>query len=777
MPYAEIQSEEVDFAGGMDLVTPALALAPGCLLASQNHEADLNGGYRRMYGCERFDGHPSPSAQTYWNVEGNITGAVVAGNTITGVTSGATAVVLQVNGITELIVTAVVGVFVAETIEVSSTHVGTITAVELEAAATPVQDALYTSQAANYYRTLIGKVPGSGACLGAQYYNGSLYAFRNNAGATAAVMYKATSSGWSAVSLGRQIQFVPRAGVVTMTSTSPCVVTFSNHGAVNGTPVSFGTTGALYTGLVAGTVYYVVSTMANTFEVAATPGGAAINTSGSESGVQSVIFNGFGTVNVGDTITGVTSGATAVTTAVLLRTGTWEISPTGSFVFATVSGAFTTGEALTDGGQLIGQANGADAAITLAPGGRFEFVVNNFGGQVTTTKLYGCDGVNTCWEFDGTTFAPIYTGISGDNPKFITAWMNMLVVALGSSVEVSGIGQPYSWTALQGAAELTLGDTCTGLLPQVPNQNVGALAIFTLHKTFMLYGTSVADFNLVTQSPDAGAIPYSIQNIGFAYFFDIKGMMQINTTKNYGNFAMAVLTRKVQPLINQKRGVAVASCIIRASNQMRIYWADGTGFSMYMTPQNTETIGGDVLLGDVVGGIMYFDFSAVGPFVTLTSAIDQYGIERTFAGGADGYVYELERGTSIDGNSIEAYLLTAFNSSKSPRNRKHYLRTTIASKCANTANVNIGYELSYAGSESVSGYQAFQTMYGNGSWWDVFTWDQFLWDAPYVNEYVVDTPGTGRNMSLIIWSNTDQDLPYTIQSAILNYTVGRLERG
>ena len=73
--------------------------------------------------------------------------------------------------------------------------------------------------------------------------------------------------------------------------------------------------------------------------------------------------------------------------------------------------------------------------------------------------------------------------------------------------------------------------------------------------------------------------------------------------------------------------------------------------------------------------------------------------------------------------------------------------------------------------------QAFQTMYGNGSWWDVFTWDQFLWDAPYVNEYVVDTPGTGRNMSLIIWSNTDQDLPYTIQSAILNYTVGRLERG
>lgn len=785
MAYAQIQSEEVDFSGGMDLVTPALALSPGFCLDSKNYEPNINGGYRRMYGFERFDGHASPSGQTYWNGVVSLTGAVAAGNTITGVSSGATAYVLQVNGTTELILTAITGTFTAgETIEVSSTHVGTIAATNQSSGLTPLLDATYTSLAANYYRTLISKVPGAGAILGVKYFNGATYAFRNKSDNSIAQMYKSTASGWSQVTFGREIQLGQRSGTVTITVASPGVVSFTAHGAENGTPVVFTTTGVLPTGIVAGTVYYVVSTSANAFDVAATVGGSPINTSSSQSGTHTATFggsgllNGTGTPAVGDTITGATSGATAVVKAVLLRSGTWTSNPLGSLVFASVSGGpFTNGEALTDGGHLVGQATTADTAITLQPGGRFEFFVYNFGGQATTTKMYFCDGVNFAQEFDGTILVPIRTGIGGDNPKFISAWQNMLVLSLGSSVEVSGIGQPYSWTALTGAAELTLGDTCTGLLPQVPNQTTGALAIFTLHKTFILYGTSSADFTLVTQSPDAGALPYSIQNIGFAYFMDVKGLMQINTTKNYGNFTMAVLTRKIQSIINAKRGLALCSCIVRASNQMRIYWSDGTGILIYMTPQNTETIGGEVLLGDVVGGIMYFDMGTSPYFTVMTSDIDTSGIERTFGGGSDGYVYELERGSSFDGNSISSHLVMAFNSSKSPRNRKKYIRTTLYAQCTNVADVNIGYELSFAGIEQPSGVQSFQTLSGGGSWWDVFSWDQFIWDSPWVSEYVIDTPGNGRNMGLVIWGNSAIDLPYTVQSAIFNYTIGRLERG
>lgn len=73
---------------------------------------------------------------------------------------------------------------------------------------------------------------------------------------------------------------------VTITVASPGVVTWAGHGLTNGREVILSTTGALPTGLTAGTVYYVVAATPNTFQLAATKGGAAINTTGTQSGVH-----------------------------------------------------------------------------------------------------------------------------------------------------------------------------------------------------------------------------------------------------------------------------------------------------------------------------------------------------------------------------------------------------------------------------------------------------------------------------------------------------------
>lgn len=76
---------------------------------------------------------------------------------------------------------------------------------------------------------------------------------------------------------------------VTMTIASPCVVTWNAHGLPNGSTLTLSTTGALPTGLTAGTTYYVVNAATNTFQLAATLGGTAINTSGSQSGTHTAI--------------------------------------------------------------------------------------------------------------------------------------------------------------------------------------------------------------------------------------------------------------------------------------------------------------------------------------------------------------------------------------------------------------------------------------------------------------------------------------------------------
>lgn len=97
---------------------------------------------------------------------------------------------------------------------------------------------------------------------------------------------------------------VPSLGTGTVTIASPGVWTLNAHGLENGEAVYLTTTGALPTGLAQNTLYYVVNKATNTFQLSATRGGAAINTTGSQSGVHTVrscpygLGNGSTTFNV-----------------------------------------------------------------------------------------------------------------------------------------------------------------------------------------------------------------------------------------------------------------------------------------------------------------------------------------------------------------------------------------------------------------------------------------------------------------------------------------------
>jgi hypothetical protein len=79
-------------------------------------------------------------------------------------------------------------------------------------------------------------------------------------------------------------------GTCTMTIASPGVVTNAGHGLVAGDAIAFSTTGALPTGVTANLRYFVIATglTANTFQFSLTAGGAAVNTSGSQSGVHTL---------------------------------------------------------------------------------------------------------------------------------------------------------------------------------------------------------------------------------------------------------------------------------------------------------------------------------------------------------------------------------------------------------------------------------------------------------------------------------------------------------
>ena len=87
-------------------------------------------------------------------------------------------------------------------------------------------------------------------------------------------------------------------GTFTVTIATPAVFTLTSHGMLTGTQVYLTTTGALPTGLAANTNYFVVSTGANTFNLATTfanaVAGTAIATSGTQSGVHTLVHAPYG---------------------------------------------------------------------------------------------------------------------------------------------------------------------------------------------------------------------------------------------------------------------------------------------------------------------------------------------------------------------------------------------------------------------------------------------------------------------------------------------------
>ena len=110
---------------------------------------------------------------------------------------------------------------------------------------------------------------------------------------------------WSQMNFGEDLIFGYAAGpmyywnstygvssnTMTVTIASPAVVTMPAF-LTNGDAVWFETTGALPTGLAPGTVYYVINVSGLTCNLATTPGGSAITTTGTQSGVHRLSVRG-----------------------------------------------------------------------------------------------------------------------------------------------------------------------------------------------------------------------------------------------------------------------------------------------------------------------------------------------------------------------------------------------------------------------------------------------------------------------------------------------------
>lgn len=263
---------------------------------------------------------------------------------------------------------------------------------------------------------------------------------------------------------------------VTITNASPAVFTWSTHPLVPGSIIQLTTTGTLPTGLSLATNYYVIATAlaTGTFEVSATPGGAAVNTSSAGSGThtattQTNVQNGATTVMT----LGPASVTGSQTTPILNLAQTWNTSGNVSGlkftlvniaagasskiidISTTTAGTSNVINALnlTSGGHLRVGASGT-AGYDLAGAGDGTWSVTGL-AQVSTAYLGWAAGSNATAAMD-TTICRVSAGI----------------VEIGSSTGCAASGQLL-------AATLRSGQTTVAGLPSASTAGAGARAFVT----------------------------------------------------------------------------------------------------------------------------------------------------------------------------------------------------------------------------------------------------------------------------------------------------------
>ena len=519
MPGPATRTNYWPLGGGLDVTTPALSVKPGRALALNNYEPWFNGGYRRIAGFERFDGHDKPSEQTFTGFDVSDASSLTLGDTVTDDTTGATGICIGIwiddgtYGSDAIGVTKVTGSFgngntcntAAFTIDREPT---------LRYSVDNDTELAWLLAAHDEYRDDIAVVPGAGEVLGIWQRDATVYAIRDNVGATAGVLHKASATGWTTtgITMGEYIFFNTGGG------------TTSADLPIEGDTVTGGTSGA------SETVHRVIQL-----------GGSVVNN------------DAYGYL----VLTGVTSGP-------FTDTEQLQVSATHVASADGVNTAFafdTGGEYRFVNHNFYGGSGTFRTYGVSAVGPAFEIDENDIVSPILFPK---------------TAFAeqPDF-----NTPYLIETHRNYLFLAYpGGRFAHSVNGEPLVFDGFLGAAEFGIGDEITGM-----QSVVGAvLALTTSRETRGLFGKDTSDWEMRLLAEKTGGALYSVQKLDTVYALDDLGITSLARVDKFGDFVGATVSHAVQPLVNALRDKVTASTVVRSSNQYRVYFSDNTALIMYV---------------------------------------------------------------------------------------------------------------------------------------------------------------------------------------------------
>lgn len=458
----------------------------------------------------------------------------------------------------------------------------------------------------------------------------------------------------------------------------------------------------------------------------------------------------------GETLT--RGGVTSTIRRVVLLSGQWSSGNAAGYVVVSgISGGnYTAGVATTATGSAT--LAGAQVANALPPGGRYSFKVHNFYGAGRSARMYGANGVGRAFEWDGAYFTPINTGLPDalDKPTRVSEFSNHLFLGYDhGEIQFSGVGEPLDFKTISGAGSFTFGTEVTDMSETAAT----ALVVFGRNKIAYLAGSDSASFTLTTLSDDAGSIPWTQQVLDSPIYQDDAGVRRMTTTQAYGNWRLGTLTEAVEPLfkVNKRSGVtSVGSLRVKAKDQYRVFFSDGSGLIIYLGRSPQEC--------------MPFRYPFVATCTASGSLDSLSGEEQLFAGDKDGFVYQIDVGTSFDGAEVEAYVLFPFNSVGAAMQNKRFHRAVLEIDGGLDTTIALTAEYGYGDPDQPAGIEQSFDVSGGGGFWNVANWNEFYWSAPVQGIASAELEGIGRNVAVGVLSDATWQDAHTLSSISIYFT-------
>jgi len=398
----------------------------------------------------------------------------------------------------------------------------------------------------------------------------------------------------------------------------------------------------------------------------------------------------------------------------------------------------------------------------LAPDGKYNFVNGTFYGSV---NMYGASGTHKAFQWDGTTWTDITTGVTVDEPDIIGYHKNYIWLGFGTSLQFSPIGDPVGvWTPLTGAGEIQMQSAITAIKSLVG----GRLGVFARNSISYLDGSSSQDFvaqNMTEHGNNSGAIGGSVQQLGQrVIIYDDRGISEVLASDRFGDFADAALSMRFTSIVNAKRDQITCSCVVRNKTQYRVFFSDGQALILGFA--------GESFLG---GTLLQFDV----PVLCVCSEEDDSGKEIILFGSNDGYVYKMEEGNSFDGGPIEAYIRTNFWDYKTPVLTKRFRRAYLdLSGSSGATDLQCKADAVFADSTTIGQALSLDvetTLFGGILGHDVL--GEFILSSQYISNGVADLNTHGTHMSLILHSSSINSNPWQIANVAVSYSERKLRRG